>query len=319
MNHTCKVRTMALGAVVALPLTVALSSQASAIPYAYASNVDTNFAIAVSPNSTGGTYTPNMATLVFQTSNAVASSYMVTPPGTNAAGPAGADAAQVTAGTGPFPAQNFFGQALTAGSGLRADSMDSGFLGNGANVAEGRLVNAPSFGSGSSVGSLTSTNTSSITVTVTAGTVLRISFNDSVGLVASTDALNAESATATIASSVRITTAAGATVFSFAPTGGGTGSSAAVTGGTVISDPFSLNQSLASTAGTPAVNSFFSSGFFAADTVGLAAGTYNVLISQSSSENLTAGIPVTVPEPVSMALLGTGLIGFGVFGRKKRA
>lgn len=318
MKTKLKVQSLTWGVVAALPLTLGLSSQASAVPYAYASNVDSGFTIGVAPGS-GGSYTPNMQTSVFQTSNSVSSSYLVTPPGTNAAGANGSDAAQVTAGVGPFPGQNFFGQALQASSGLRADSVDSGFNGSGGNVAEGRLVGAPSFGSGSSVGSLTSTNSSAITVTVTAGTSLRISFSDAVGLVASTAPLNAESATATIASSVRITTAAGATVFSFAPTGGGAGSTSAVTGGTVVSDPFSLNQSLASTAGTPSVNSFLNSGFFAADTVLLAAGTYNVLISQSASENLTAGIPVPVPEPVSMALLGTGLIGLGMFGRKKRA
>lgn len=284
---------------------------ANATPYGYASNQDSGFTI----TPTGGTYTVVPGGSTFVTTNSTNTSGLPTPPfsvstGQTASGPAGADALQATNGPGPFPGQNVFTQALTASNGLRADSVDSGFGGSGANVAEGRLVAAPGGATGSSSGSLRS---STLAFTVGAGTSLTISFNDAIGMVVNSDPLSGESASATITSSVAITDSTGTVLFEFAPTGGG---ARAIAGGNITSDPFSLNRTITSTFGFPVGGvSVFNSGFFSATSNPLAAGTYNIVIGQISRQDLTVGAPV--PEPASMMLLTAGLIGLGVFGRKK--
>jgi len=307
-------RNLALGAAVAIPLSVALSTQAQAVPYAYASNVDTNFAItAVS----GGTYTPNAGT--FQTQNSIATNGILPGSSTfaNGSGFTTSDAPQAYAGPSPAPAENNFGQALlgVTSPALRADSFDSGFAGSGGNVAEGNFQAGPAGSAGSGQGKLNSNNTSAITVTVGAGTVLSISFNDNVGLQTSARALSGETASAAISSSVSIVEN-GATVFSFAPNGLNTG----VTGGTSVSDPYSLNTNISSSGGGSLNASYFhTGGLFSALTGPLAAGTYTININQQSNIDLSVGTPTSTPEPASMALIGAGLIGLGVLRRKRKA
>src|SRR4051794_18583505 len=207
-------RNLGLGVAAAIPLSLAASHQAHAVPYAYASNVDAGFTISVAPGS-GGSYTAVQDTAVFTTNNSITSSYFATPPSTlvSTNGNVVSDAAQVKVPGGAIPAENFFGQAYKAAAvnSLRADSLDNAFAGGGGNVAEGRLVSGPVGGSASGFGKLDSTNTSTVTVSVGNGTQLQVTFDVTPGLEASTGSLLGEQATATIASSVSITNAAGAT------------------------------------------------------------------------------------------------------------
>jgi hypothetical protein len=310
-------RNLGLGVAAAIPLSLAASHQAHAVPYAYASNVDAGFTISVAPGS-GGSYTAVQDTAVFTTNNSITSSYFSTPAPTlvSTTGNTVSDAAQVQV-PGAGVAENFFGQAYKAAAvnSLRADSLDGAFSGGGGNVAETRLVTGPVGASTSGFGKLNSTNTSAIGISVGAGTVLRVTFNVTPGLEASTSALIGESATSTIASSVSITRLDGTTVFSFVPTGNQAGD---VTGGVATSDPFSLNRTISSTSGTPADNTFFpGTGTFTATTGPLNAGFYNIVIGQSSTVNATIGAPTATPEPASLAVLGAGLVGLGFLRRKK--
>ena len=302
-------RILGWGTAVALPLSLAFTAPANANPYAYASNVDSGFAII----ATTGSFSPVAGSSVFTSTNTTTSSGLPAPfvgaSGGTISGAGGADEVQATNGFGPFPGQNVFTQALLSGNGLRSDSVDTGFLGNGGNVAEGRLVSAPGGATGSSSGAIRSSTTA---ITVGAGTKLTISLTDMVGMEVMSAALPGESASSTITSSVSITNSAGVTVFSFAPTGG----PGDVMGGTAISDPFSLNRTLGSNFGVPGIASFFNTGLFSATTDSLAAGTYNIVIGQISREDLTTGTPI--PEPASLELLGVALIGLGVLQLKKR-
>lgn len=307
-------RNLGFGVAAAIPLSLASMGQAQAVPYAYASNVDSNFAItAVS----GGTYTPSAGS--FQTQNSITSngflpnaSSFKTGNGFNTS-----DAPQVYSGPAANkPAENTFTQALlgVTSPALRADSLDTGFAGVGANVAEGNFEGGPPGGAGSGFGKLNSNNTSRVSVSVGAGTVLLVSFNDNVGLQTSVRPLADETAAASISSSVTIVNSAGVTVFSFTPNGQNTG----VTGGTALTDPYNLNTNVASSGGGSLSSSYFrSGGLFSANTDALAAGTYTININQQSNIDLTLGTPA--PEPASMAILGAGLIGLGVFRRNRKA
>jgi len=311
---------LGFGVAAAIPLSLAASHQAYAVPYAYASNVDAGFTITALP---GGTYTALQDTAVFTTNNSITSSFFATPPSTlvSTLGNVISDAAQVKVPGGASPPlENDFSQAYKTAvvNSLRADSVDRAFSGGGGNVAEGKLVSGPVGGSASGFGKLDSTNTSTVTVTVGAGTQLEVTFDVTPGLEASTGSLIGEQATAAIASSVSITNAAGDTLFSFAPNGTGVGD---VTGGTATSDPFTLNTTRSSTSGTPADNIYSPGlGTFTAITNALPAGDYNIVISQSSTISERIGLTrVTTPEPASLAILGASLMGLGVLRRKRNA
>lgn len=217
---------------------------------------------------------------------------------------AGSDVRQSFSGPGGPPGQNVYTQALLGSFGTRGDARLTGNLltgvGTGANdVAEGRLT-----GLNGTAGSNAGTSTGfTITVATTATTTFTLAFDASDSLSATTDTAG-EFASAEVNASFTI---------------GGTGS-------TVFApftfSPDTLNQSVSSTGGTG--NGAFSSPltrYSTSQTLG--AGTYLFTLTSGAQERLTT--PGTtpgatpVPEPLSLAIIGSGLLGLGMLRRRNRA
>lgn len=89
------------------------------------------------------------------------------------------------------------------------------------------------------------------------------------------------------------------------------GATGGITGGSEVSDPFSLNQGIAGTDSFSAVSS--STGFHAM-TAALAIGSYSMNISMNQTANVSA-----VPVPAAAWLFGTGLLGLVGVARRRAA
>jgi hypothetical protein len=206
--------------------------------------------------------------------------------------------AQAYSGPGPAPPQNTFTQALTSTTGTRGEAfISSGTATTGGvgvqNVAEGNGT-----GSGAS-GSSTGGNTAALTFTVVGtGKAVKLTFSDAISLIASTDPLSNESATSSIANTFEITPQGQTTpIDTFAPG--------------------ALNANVASQNGVPPTNT--DSGTFSEShtTPILANGvTYTISFISTANENITPSI--AVPEPVSLVMLGSGLLGLGAIRRRRR-
>jgi len=103
----------------------------------------------------------------------------------------------------------------------------------------------------------------------------------------------------------------GAVVVSWAPDG--TSSVGGTIGGTVASDPYSLNKTLSQfLSGSQTVDDPL--GIFRMTTGILPVGTYNVTAEQSERISLVSQIP----EPATLALLGMGMVGMGFASRRRK-
>jgi hypothetical protein len=106
-------------------------------------------------------------------------------------------------------------------------------------------------------------------------------------------------------------------VFDFAPSGLGPRT---IQGGSVISDPFSLNQTAVSGAGEPevaTVSNGLDTDFFDAISDPLTAGSYTILLNTLSTDSTATSTPTLVPEPAPLVLVGTGLVALGALRRTR--
>ncbi len=312
-------RTLLATATAAAAFTFAAQSAHAVPAYGYSELGFTNFTLTGIVDATG-----NLETGVSQLTDSVlltnGANYPGSPPGGGSAVGdlvTGADVTQATSGPGAFPGENVFTQQLTASSGTRGDGLITGAIAGGATstlVSEGRLTTGPG-SAGSNAGSST---TITATFDATSSLAIGLSFNAFVNLLASVGNLgdNATALTTASFSIEDLTTGQFVSICDLTTPTPHTCTTAGSSQSAAEVAPAALNESIGTTTpGSPA--SFTSPSTFYNYSATLIPGEYRVELGDTTQDILATAKPA-IPEPISSALLGTGLIALGLIRRRRK-